>query len=186
MTANELRKGMVIYYDDDMFVILETHHLTPGNKRGYTQVKMRNLKKGTMYAHKFRSTDDVERAFLESRKMEYLYPDDGGFVFMDTENYEQVTLGADLVGEQMKFVKLNEHVKVTFHEGTPIEVDLPASVVLAVTETEPGFRGDTATNVTKPATLETEYELRVPPYIKEGEKVRVDTRTGAFLERVNE
>lgn len=184
MTASDLRKGMVINHDGELFVITAATHHTPGNKRGLVQVKMKNLEKGNTYAHKFRSTDNIERAFLDSRGMEYLYEEGDAFVFMDDETYEQVHLGADLVGDDMPYVKLNSKVKVTFHEGRPVSVDLPSAVVLQVTHTEPGFKGDTATNVTKPATLETGLEVKVPGYIKEGEQVKIDTRTGEFLERV--
>ena len=186
MTATDLRKGMVINHEGEMYVITDAKHLTPGNKRGFTQVKMKNLKKGNSYSHRFRSTDNIDRAFLDSRGMEYLYAEGDAFVFMDAENFEQVHLGKEFVGDLMPYVKLNSQVKVTFHEGTPVTVDLPASVTLEVTHTEPGFRGDTATNVTKPATLETGLEVKVPSYIKSGERVKIDTRSGEFLERVKD
>jgi elongation factor P len=184
VTATDLRKGMVINHEGELYVIVSAKHITPGNKRGHVQAKMKSLEKGNTYAHKFRSTNDIDRAFLDSRGMEYLYPEGEAFVFMDNENYEQMHLPAELVGDDMPYVKLNSQVKVTFHEGTPVSVDLPSSVVLEVTHTEPGFKGDTATNVTKPATLETGLEIRVPGYIKDGEQVKIDTRTGEFLERV--
>ncbi|MHC5019829.1 MAG: elongation factor P [Planctomycetota bacterium] len=186
MNATDIRKGQVITYEGELVVVLEAVHLTPGNKRGLMQVKMKSLKKGNSLTHKFRTNDNVDLAFLDKREMEYLYQEGESFVFMDLETYEQEYLQEDLVGDLMKYVKLNEKVKVTFCEGQAIGVDLPKSVTLEVTHTEPGFRGDTATNVQKPATVETGLEVKVPPYIEIGEKVKIDTETGKFLERVRE
>ncbi|MCI0343324.1 MAG: elongation factor P [Planctomycetales bacterium] len=186
MIAKDIRKGMILMIEGELYQVLDAQHITPGNWRGYSQIKARNLKKGNLFQNRFRSTEDVEQAFLDMREMEYLYQDGEGFVFMDVENYEQITLGKEMVGEQMLYVTLNSRVKVALHDGTPITVELPSAVTLRVTETEPGFRGNTATNVTKPAKLETGLEVKVPPFIEIGQKVKVDTRTGEFLERVSE
>lgn len=186
MNATDIRKGQVITFEGDLCVVMEAIHLTPGNKRGLMQVKMKSLKKGNSLNHKFRTSDSVDLAFLDKREMEYLYQEGDSFVFMDAETYEQQFMGADLIGDLMKYVKLNQTIKVTFCEGTCVGIELPKSVTLEVTHTEPGFRGDTATNVQKPATVETGLEVRVPPYIEIGEHVKIDTDTGKFLERVRE
>lgn len=186
MNAIDIRKGQVITFEGELCVVMEAIHVTPGKGRALMQVKMKSIKKGNSLTHRYRPSDNVEVAFLDKRDMEYLYQEGESFVFMDLETYEQEYLPSELVGELMKYVKLNEKVKVTFCEGQPIGVDLPKAVILEVTHTEPGFRGDTATNVQKPATVETGLEVKVPPYIEIGEKVRVDTETGKFLERVRE
>ena len=185
MIAKDIRRGMVITIEGQIHVVFESQTITPGNLRGITHLKARNLKTGNMHKYRFGSTENVEQVYLETKDMEYLYQEGDGHVFMDVENYEQVTLPAEILGESMRFVKLNDRLKVAYQEGTPVSVELPSHVVLKVKATEPGYRGNSSTNVMKPATLETGLELKVPLYIEVGEAVKVDTATGEFVERVN-
>jgi elongation factor P len=185
VTATEVRKGQVLNIDGELFQVTDTRHSTPGNKRGFIQMKIKSLSRGNTIQRKFSSTESVDIAFLDTRGCEYLYRDGDGFVFMDSENYEQYNLTAAVVGDLMGYVKLNEVVKVTFYEGNPLSVELPSSVVLKVIQTEPGLKGNTVTNVYKPAVLETDLEIKVPMYINIDEKVKVDTRSGEFIGRAN-
>ncbi|MBN2492716.1 MAG: elongation factor P, partial [Planctomycetes bacterium] len=168
-----------------LWIVVETQHVKLSKGGGAMQTKLKNLARGDHISVRFRSSDKVEPVFLERRDCEYLYPEGEGFVFMDSGNFEQHTLHGDLVGDWMKFVRHNANVNITFHEGRPIAVVLPASVALQVTETEPGVRGDTVSNVFKPATLETGLAVKVPNHIKVGDVVKVSTESGEFLERVN-
>ena len=186
INATELRKGMVIQQDDGLFVVTDTQHITPGNKRGILQAKIKHLKDGHTIQRRFRSTDRVEQAYLESKKFEYLYEEKSAFVFMDTETYEQLRLDADVVGEEIPYIALNSQVQITFHDGAPVSIDLPSSVVLEVKQTDPGAKGNTVTNVYKPATLETGLVVKVPLHIVIGNRIKVDTRSGEFVERVNQ
>jgi elongation factor P len=151
--------------------------------RGFVQAKMRNLKSGTMIEHRFSSEDRVEKAILEEVEMEYLYDDGEYFYFMNTDNYEQMHLTKDLLGDATSYLISQLRVHVEFYEGKPMSVELPATVDLTVVETEPGLRGATVSNVTKPAKLETGLVVQVPPFINEGEKIRVNTAEGTYQER---
>lgn len=177
---------MVIEYEGDLWACVEAVHVKLAKGGGAIQAKLKNLKRGDHINNRFRSSDKIEPAFLDKRTCEYLYPEGELFVFMDQEDYEQYSLNGDLVGPAMKFVKHNSKVTVTFYEGNPVTVDLPPAVVLEVSETEPGHKGDTVSNVFKPATLETGLEVKVPNHIAVGEKVKISTETGDFLERVKE
>ena len=183
--ASQMRVGTVIKFEDDLWIVVETQHVKLSKGGGAMQTKLKNLNRGDHITHRFRSSDKVETAFLDKRDCEYLYPEGEGFVFMDQENYEQYTLHREIIGGEMKFVRHNARVNITFYEGRPINVALPPSVELEVTETEPGVRGDTVSNVFKPATLETGLTLKVPNHIKVGDRVKVSTESGDFLERVN-
>lgn len=183
--ASQIKVGNVIKYEDDLWVVVQIQHVKLSKGGGAMQTKMKNLARGDHISNRFRSSDKIETAFLDKRKVEYLYPEGDAFVFMDVENYEQYQLHNDVVGDLMKYVKHNSHVNITFHEGKPITVDLPSSVELEVTHTEPGVRGDTVSNVFKPATVETEYTVKVPNHIKIGDTIKISTETGDFLERVN-
>lgn len=174
---------MVIKFNKDLFSIFKMEHRTPGNLRGFVQVRMRNFKTGTMIEHRFSSEDKVEKAALEQHEMEYLYDDGEYFYFMNIETYEQLHLTKDLLGDATYFLIPNLKVSVEFYEGKPMSVDLPPSVDLKVIETEPGIKGATVSNVTKPAKLETGLVVQVPPFIVEGEKIRVSTSELAYLER---
>ena len=185
INATDLKKGMVIEQDDGLFIIVGTQHITPGNKRGILQAKIKHLKDGRVLQRRFRSTDRLEQAFLDNRVFEYLYEEKPNWVFMDTETFEQIQLGEEAVGEAMPYITHNSKVKITFHDGSPISIDLPASVVLKIAKADPGVKGNTATNVFKPATLETGLVVKVPLHIAEGNFIKVDTRSGEFIERVN-
>ncbi len=183
--ATEIKRGMVLVMDGELWNVVESTHVTPGNWRGMVQVVMKNLRTGSKKQHRFRSTDTVETAFLDVMEMQYLYKDPAGYCFMDTGNYEQIILTDDEVGDAPKYLKENEVVKVTMHDGHPIGLELPPVVVLTITETDPGAKGDTVSNVFKPATTDTGLVVKVPLFIEQGEKIKVDTRTGEFQGRDN-
>lgn len=183
--ATEVRKGMVVNYEGQLNLIVGTYHHTPGNLRAVIQIKMKNLKTGTTKEIRFSSGDKLEVVIIEQIDMEYLYADGDTFVFMNQKNYEQVSLHKDLLGEDVQWMKENLVCKVSFYEGSAMSIELPASVELKVVETEPSLKGATVTNVYKPAKLETGAVVPVPPFIEPGEIIRVDTREGKYLERVN-
>ncbi len=181
--ATQLRPGMVIKFNNELYSVFKMEHRTPGNLRGFVQAKMRNFKTGTMIEHRFSSEDRVERASLDEHEMEYLYDDGEYFYFMNTETFEQMHLMKDLLGDAVNYLIPQLHVNVEFYEGKPISVELPPSVDMTVVETEPGLKGATVSNVTKPAKLETGLVVQVPPFINEGEKIRVSTSEATYLER---
>jgi len=183
ISATQLRPGMVIKFNNELYSIFKMEHRTPGNLRGFVQVKMRKLSSGTMIEHRFSSEDRVEKASLEEHEMEYLYDDGEYFYFMNTESFEQMHLTKDLLGDATGFLIPNLKVNVEFYEGKAMSVELPPTVDLTVIETEPGIKGATVSNVTKPAKLETGLVVQVPPFITEGEKIRVSTSEMAYLER---
>ena len=174
---------MVVKFNNDLFSVFKMEHRTPGNLRGFVQVKMRNFKSGTMIEHRFSSEDKVEKASLDEQEMEYLYDDGEYFYFMNTETFEQMHLVKDLLGDATNFLIPNLKVNVEFYEGKPISVELPATVDLTVVETEPGIKGASVSNVTKPAKTETGLVVQVPPFINEGEKIRVSTSEAAYQAR---
>jgi elongation factor P len=174
---------MVIKFNNELHSVFFMTHRTPGNLRGFVQVKMRNLRSGSMIEHRFSSEDRVERAALEEHTMEYLYDDGEYYYFMNTENYEQMHLTKDLLGDAVDYLIPQLHVQVEFYEGKPISVELPPTVDMTVVETEPGLKGATVSNVTKPAKLETGLVVQVPPFINQGERIRVSTAEGAYQER---
>ena len=178
-----MRPGMVIKYNNDLYSVFSVNHRTPGNLRGFVQARMRSLKNGTMIENRFSSEDKVEKAILDEIEMEYLYDDGEFFYFMNTENYEQMHLTKELLGDATSYLIPQLKVKVEFYEGQPIGVELPASVDMTVVATEPGMRGATVSNVTKPATMETGLVVQVPPFINEGQKIRVNTAEGTYAER---
>ncbi len=183
ISSTQLRPGMVIKFNNELFSVFKMEHRTPGNLRGFVQVKMRKLSSGTMMEHRFSSEDKVERASLDEQEMEFLYDDGEYYYFMNTESFEQMHLMKDILGDATNFLIPNLKVNVEFYEGKPISVELPPSVDLTVVETEPGMKGATVSNVTKPAKLETGLVVQVPPFIIEGEKIRVSTSESAYLER---
>src|SRR5579862_6443019 len=183
LSSTQLRPGMVVKFNNDLFSVFSVNHRTPGNLRGFVQVKMRNLRSGTMIEHRFSSEDKVEKAILEEQEMEYLYDDGEYFYFMNTDNYEQMHLTKDLLGDATDYLIPQLKVTVEFYEGKPMSVELPATVDLKVIETEPGLKGATVSNVTKPAKLETGLVVQVPPFITEGEMIRVNTAEGTYQER---
>jgi elongation factor P len=181
--ATQLRPGMVVKFNNDLFSVFKMEHRTPGNLRGFVQVKMRNFKSGTMIEHRFSSEDKVEKASLDEQEMEYLYDDGEYYYFMNTETFEQMHLIKDLLGDATNFLIPNLKVNVEFYEGKAISVELPATVDLTVVETEPGIKGASVSNVTKPAKTETGLVVQVPPFINEGEKIRVSTSEAAYQAR---
>src|ERR1700720_1404833 len=183
IAATQLRPGMVIKFNNELYTVFTMTHRTPGNLRGFVQVRMRSLRNGSMNEHRFSTDDRVEKAVLDQQDMEYLYDDGEYYYFMNTENYEQMHLTKDLLGEATNYLIPQLKVKVEFYEGKPMGVELPASVDMTVVSTEPGMRGATVSNVTKPAKMETGLVVQVPPFIKENEKIRVNTAEGAYLER---
>jgi elongation factor P len=183
IASTQLRPGMIIKFNKELYSVFKMEHRTPGNLRGFVQVKMRKLSSGSMMEHRFSSEDKVERASLEQHEMEYLYDDGEYFYFMNTETFEQMHLMKDLLGDATNFLIPNLKVQVEFYEGKPLGVELPPSVDLTVLETEPSLKGATVSNVTKPAKTETGLVVMVPPFISEGEKIRVSTSDAAYLER---
>ena len=183
MQANDLRPGMVIKHNGELFSIHRAEHRTPGNLRAFVQARMRNLRTGAIADHRFRSTDEVERAMIDETEMQYLYADGDSYVFMNTENFEQLHLHKDVVGDRAQYLVPEVMLKVEFYEGRPIDVQLPPTVDLRVVETEPGIKGGSATNVTKPAKLETGATVQVPLFIHSGDVIRVDTRDLSYVER---
>jgi elongation factor P len=183
ISSTQMRPGMVIKFNNELFSIFSVNHRTPGNLRGFVQAKMRSLRSGSMMEHRFSSEDRVERAMLDEQEMEYLYDDGEYFYFMNTENYEQMHLTKDILGDGVSYLVPQLRVKVEFYEGKPISVELPATVDLTVVETEPGMKGASVSNVTKPAKMETGLMVQVPPFITEGEKIRVNTAEGTYQER---
>ena len=183
ISATQLRPGMVIKFNNELYSIFSVVHRTPGNLRGFVQAKMRSLRNGNMTEHRFSSEDRVERALLDEQEMEYLYDDGEYYYFMNTSNYEQMHLTTEILGDGIQYLVPQLKVNVEFYEGKPISVELPATVDLTVVETEPGLKGATVSNVTKAAKTETGLVVQVPPFINQGEKVRVTTSDGSYQER---
>lgn len=184
INATQLRAGMIIVHEGDLFRVASVKHLTPGNKRGFMQTKLKNLRTGVGTEHKFRSEDRVEQATLNTRQMQYLYAEEDLHTFMDVENYEQITLGAEDVGDLLSYLLANHVVEIEFFEGKPVGISPPATVDLEVVDTEPSLKGATASASYKPAKLETGVTVQVPPFVQVGDKIRVDPQDGTYLERV--
>lgn len=177
---------MVIKHNGELFSIHKAEHRTPGNLRAFVQARMRNLRTGAMIEHRFRSEDTVERAVIDEVDMQYLYSDADSLYFMNTSSYEQFRLSKEVVGDRAQYMMPDVILKIDFYEGRPIDISLPAAVDLKVVETEPGIKGASATNVTKPAKMETGLVVQVPPFIDEGEILRIDTSNGSYLARSNQ
>ena len=174
---------MLIKIDADLFRALEVNHVTPGNLRGFVRLKMRNLRSQAMSEHKARSEDVIERATLDEKEMQYLYADGEGYHFMDTDTYEQIHLSEEALGESVGFLKAEMLIRVEFYGTEPVGIELPQTVDLKVVETVPAIKGATATNQLKPARLETGVTVQVPPFVGEGDVIRVNTETGEYLNR---
>lgn len=183
MQANDLRKGTAILFNREICVVEDFRHHTPGNKRAFVQATLRNVKSGKIIQNKFASDDDVEPAPLVPKTVQFLYQDPQGFHFMDLEDYHTLAVDEQTVGDGKRFLKENLELKIRFHEDRPIILELPSSIILKVIESPPGIRGDSATNTLKPAKVETNYDLMVPLFVKEGDLIKVDTRTGEYLGR---
>ena len=183
MLANDLRPGMVIKHNGELFAIHKAEHRTPGNLRAFVQARMRNLRTGALADHRFRSTDEVEKATIDETEMQYLYSDGDSYHFMNTESYEQTALHKEVIGDRAQYLIPDVMLKVEYFEGRPIDIQLPPTVDLKVVETEASLKSASATNVMKPAKMVTGLVVQVPPFIKEGETIRVDTAEGKYLER---
>jgi elongation factor P len=181
--ATQLRPGMIIKHNNDMHAVFSVEHRTPGNLRAFIQAKLRNLRSGAMFEYRFRSGDAIEKITVDETEMEYLYNDGDTYYFMNTENYEQLPLNRDILGDAVDYLIPNIKIKIEFYDEKPVGVELPQTVELTVVETEPGLKSATASSVTKPAKTETGLVVQVPPFINEGEKIRVDTSEGAYLSR---
>lgn len=181
--ATRLRKGMLIKLESDLFRVMDLQHFTPGNKRGFVQSRLRNIRTLTLTDHKFRSEDDVERATLDEREMQYLYNDGSMYYFMDTATFEQIHLSADVLGESVNYLVQDAVIKIEFHDQDAVGIELPQTVDLAVRDTAPGIKGATASAQLKPAKLETGLVIQVPPFVNVGDKVRVNTETGEYQSR---
>jgi elongation factor P len=181
--ATQIRRGMVILFAGQLCKVIEFRHHTPGNLRAMVQAKLRNLRSGSSFEHRFRSADTVERAVLEQHDMEYLYSDGSHHHFMNTESYEQTALSEEDLGDAAQWLMPGLKIQVEFYEGRPIGVELPASMELMVVRTEPTMKGATVSNVNKPATLENGVTIQVPPFVNEGDRIRVDPSEGRYMER---
>lgn len=181
--AKRLRKGQLVKVGNDLFRILELHHLTPGNLRAHVQCKMRNIRSMTLADTKWRAEDDIERAVLEEREMQYLYNDGDLYYFMDTSSYEQIHIAVEAMGDARDYLVAEAIIRVEFYGEEPVGIELPQVVELAVKETVPGIKGATASAQVKPATLETGLVINVPSFINEGDRIRINTETGEYQAR---
>ena len=184
ISAGEFRNGMTIEIDNNVCQIVEFQHVKPGKGAAFVRTKLKDVKNGGVVERTFRPTEKFPQARIDRKDMQYLYSDGDLFNFMDTESYEQIALDKNTVGDALKFVKENEMVKVCSHNGNVFAIEPPLFVELEITNTEPGFKGDTATGATKPATVETGAQVSVPLFVNNGDKIKSDTRTGEYLSRV--
>lgn len=183
ITATQIRRGMVLKVDEDLYSVMSVQHITPGNWRGMVQSKLRNLRTGKQMERRFRSEESVERVQLDSHELEFLYSDADSFHFMNMETYEQIAFDSETLGDDVFYLIPNTKVQAQFHEGVPISLELPGTVDLMVTETEPSVKSATATNVTKAATLETGLIVQVPQFVNAGQRIRIDTSEGKYMQR---
>ena len=181
--ATQLKRGMCIKHDNDLYRVVETQHKTPGNLRGLVQARIRHLKSGSIMEHRFRSVDMVERAILDETEMEFLYQDGDMYHFMNAETYEQIGLSREVLGDAVSYLIPNIRLKVEMYEGRPVGIELPLTVDLKVVETEPAIKGASVSNQNKPAKMETGLIVNVPPFIGDRDTIRVDTTSGAYVER---
>lgn len=185
VSAGDFRNGVTFEMEGSVFSIIEFQHVKPGKGAAFVRTKIRNVITGSVVEKTFNPSDKFPTAFIERKDMQYLYEDGGLYYFMDMESYEQMPISKDVLGDSFKFVKENMECKIMSYKGTVFGVEPPNFVELKIVKTEPGFKGDTATNVTKPAELETGAQIKVPLFIDEGEVIRIDTRTGEYMARVN-
>ena len=184
ISAGDFRNGITIEYENSIYQIIEFQHVKPGKGAAFVRTKLKNIISGGVVEKTFRPTEKCPQARIDRKDMQYLYEDGDLYYFMDTESYDQVGLNADKVGDSLKFVKENEMVKVCSHNGNVFAIEPPLFVVLTITDTEPGFKGDTATGASKPATVETGATVSVPLFVNTGDVIKIDTRTGEYLSRV--
>lgn len=184
ISAGDFKNGVTFELDGQIFQVIEFQHVKPGKGAAFVRTKLKNIVTGATIEKTFNPTDKMPKAHIERKDMQYLYNDGDLYYFMDTETFEQLPLGKDKIGDALKFVKENEIVKVLSHKGNVFGIEPPNFVELEVTDTEPGFKGDTATGATKPAIVETGASIKVPLFINKGDIIRIDTRTGEYMERV--
>jgi len=184
ISTNDLRTGVTVEIDGDVYMVVDFQHVKPGKGAAFVRTKIKNIKTGQVFERNFRAGEKLNRAMVERKTMQYLYSEGNVYYFMDTQTYEQIPLIEDQMGDAIKYLKENMEVMVMFYDGVSIGIELPTFVELEVTQTEPGFKGDTATGGSKPATLETGLTVQVPLFINIGDVIRVDTRTGEYLSRV--
>ena len=184
ISAGDFRNGITIEYDNNVYQIIEFQHVKPGKGAAFVRTKLKNIKSSGVIEKSFRPTEKFPQARIDRKDLQYLYADGDLYYFMDTESYEQMALSKDTVGDALKFVKENEMCKICSHNGNVYSVENPLFVELEITDTEPGFKGDTATGASKPATVETGAQVAVPLFVNQGDKIKIDTRTGEYLSRV--
>lgn len=184
VSAGDFRNGLTIEFEGNVYQVIEFQHVKPGKGAAFVRTKLRNIKNGGVVEKTFRPTEKCPQAHIDRKDMQYLYSDGELFHFMDVETYDQIALNEDAIGDALKFVKENEMVKMLSHNGEVFSVEPPLFVELEVTATEPGFKGDTSTGATKPATVETGATINVPLFVEIGDKLKIDTRTGEYLSRV--
>ncbi len=184
ISAGDFRNGITIELDNNVYQIIEFQHVKPGKGAAFVRTKLKNIKSGGVVEKTFRPTEKCPQARIDRKDMQYLYSDGELFTFMDMESYEQIAIDKATVGDALKFVKENEMCKICSHNGSVFSVEPPLFVELAITETEPGFKGDTATGASKPATVETGAQVAVPLFVEQGDMIKIDTRTGEYLSRV--
>ena len=184
ISAGDFRNGITIEFEGNVYQIIEFQHVKPGKGAAFVRTKLKNIKSGGVVEKTFRPTEKCPQARIDRRDMQYLYNDGDLYTFMDTETYDQISLNKDAIGDALKFVKENEICKICSHNGSVFAVEPPLFVESAITETEPGFKGDTASGASKPATVETGAQVNVPLFVNEGDVIKIDTRTGEYLSRV--
>lgn len=184
ISTNDFHTGVTIEFDGDIFTVLEFQHVKPGKGQAFVRSKLKNLRTGSIVDKTFRAGEKVQKAHMERKEMEYLYRDGDDFHVMDMETYEQITLTAAQIGDGVKYMKENDRLNVVVHNEEVLGVEVPITVFLKITEAEPGIKGDTASGATKPATVETGLVVQVPLFINEGDTIKIDTRTGYYIERV--
>src|SRR3972149_2443863 len=183
LSTTNFRKGLKLKLEGEIYIIVDFQHARTAQRRAFVRTKMKNLKTGAVLESTISAGENFEEPDFEEKVMQFLYSDENGFVFMDTNNYEQITITAEQLGENRWYLQENVDFKILFFEGNPLSLDLPSAVILKVVSTEPAVRGDTVTGATKPATLETGLVVKVPLFVQEGTKIKVDTRSGEDLER---
>ncbi|MBT1003728.1 elongation factor P [Paenarthrobacter sp. DKR-5] len=185
-TTNDIKNGTVLNLEGQLWNVIEFQHVKPGKGGAFVRTKLRNVMSGKVVDKTFNAGLKIETATVDRRDYQYLYQDGADFVFMDNQDYDQITVPGETVGDAVNFMLENQNVNIALHEGAPLYIELPPSVVLEITYTEPGLQGDRSTGGTKPATVQTGYEIQVPLFLETGTKVKVDTRTGDYLGRVND
>lgn len=184
LSINEIKSGVTVLVDSQVYMVVETQHVKPGKGAAFVRAKMRNLRNSNMQERTFRGDEKIDEAFIEERKLQYLYASGSMFHFMDQDNFEEIAISEDSLGDKKKFLKDNLEVSGYFYKGETLNVNLPNFIEFTIEHTEPGIKGDTAKSGTKPATVETGATIQVPLFVNPGDRIKVDTRTGSYVERV--